>query len=115
MCWLIVPRVIHQRALGSNSEAFDLSLFLMGALGQPSGALITRWRANRDLKICRPWTDWYNLAIGLAFGLGAFFVVTLVAPVGSAGNGARLRSAVVVPFALGSIIDYSTFLGGPSP
>jgi hypothetical protein len=100
MCWLIVPRVIHQRVLGLNSEAFDLSLFLMGALGQPIGALITRWLANCDLKICRLWTGWYNLAIGLTFGLGGFFVVKLVAPVGIAGNSARLRSAVVVPFVL---------------
>ena len=116
MCWLIVPRVIYQRALGLNSEAFDLSLFLMGALGPTIGALITRWLANRDLKICRLWTGWYNLAIGLAFGLGAFFVVTLVAP---------SASLVMAPvYALSGrpflhwapyAINYSTFLGGPLP
>ena len=63
-----------------KAESYSVLLFLTGAFGPTVAALITRWLTDRDLKICHTWTGWGSLATGLVFGLGAFFVVTLLAP-----------------------------------
>jgi len=110
--WLGVAALIPD----SKAETFGQLVFLAGAFGPTIGALVTRWLTHRDLKICRVWTGWYNLAMGLAFGLCAFFVVTLVVPsaaIAKAPLYAMRWSALLhwAPYA----INYSTLLGGPLP
>lgn len=110
--WLGVAALI----LDSKAETFGQPVFLAGAFGPTAAALITRWITHRDLKICRLWTGWSNLAVGLLFGLIAFFIVTVVAP-----------SATIVKAPLNALrwssllhwstyaFNYSTLLGGPVP
>ena len=113
-CFLVVPRLICRMTLGADFDTYDLILILTGACGPTVAALIIRWLADRDLKICRVWTGWRSLATGLACGLGAFFVVTLLAP------SAALVKAPVYALHWPALlhwstygINYSTFLGGP--
>jgi uncharacterized protein len=54
----------------NKTESYGELLVITGAFGPTVAALIARWLAHRDLKICRVWTGWYSLATGLAFGLG---------------------------------------------
>jgi CAAX protease family protein len=110
--WLGVAALIPD----NKAESFGEPLFLAGAFGPTVAALITRWLANRDLKICRVWTGWGSLATGLVFGLGAFFVVTLVAP------SAAIAKAPVYALHWSLLLhwgtyafNYSTLLGGPVP
>jgi membrane protease YdiL (CAAX protease family) len=108
--WLGLPRFVPD----DKAETLGELLFLAGAFGPTVGALITRWLSHRDLRICRVWTGWYSLAAGLAFGLAAFFVATLLVP-----PAAVVKAPVYVlhwssllhwgPYA----INYSTFFGGP--
>ncbi len=110
--WLGVAALIPDNKAGTFGEP----IFLAGAFGPTVAALITRWLTNRGLKICRVWTGWGTLATGLAFGLGAFFVVTLLAPsaaIAKAPVSALHWSSLLhwAPYA----INYSTFLGGPLP
>ncbi len=100
----------------NKADTFGVPLFLTGAFGPTVAALITRWLTNRDVKICRVWTGWANLGKGLAFGVGAFFVVTLLAP------SAALVKAPVSALHWSSLLhwstyafNYSTLLGGPVP
>jgi uncharacterized protein len=110
--WLGVAALIPD----NNAEIFGEPVFLAGAFGPTVAALVTRWLTDRDWKICRLWTGWYNLACGLAFGLGAFFVVALVLPSVSlvkAPAGALQWSSLLhwSTYAF----NYSTALGGPLP
>ncbi len=99
-----------------KAESYGVLLFLTGAFGPTVAALITRWLTDRDLKICHTWTGWGSLATGLVFGLGAFFVVTLLAP------SAAIVKAPVYALHWASLLhwstyafNYSTLLGGPVP
>jgi membrane protease YdiL (CAAX protease family) len=108
--WLGVASLIPD----NQAERFGELLILTGAFGPTVAALVTRWLTHRDLKICRIWTGWSSLAVGLSLGLGAFFVVTLVAP------SVSLVRAPVSALHWSSLlhwstygVNYSTFLGGP--
>jgi membrane protease YdiL (CAAX protease family) len=110
--WLGVPRFVPDE----KAESYGELLFLTGAFGPTVAALITRWLAARDLKICRFWTGWPSLATGLAFGLTGFFVTTILAP------SAAVARAPVYALHWSSLLhwstygfNYSTFLGGPVP
>jgi membrane protease YdiL (CAAX protease family) len=112
--WLVVPRITDHFAPKFSSDAFDISIFIVGAFGPTAAALITRWLTHRDLKICLLWTGWRSLLLGLGVGLAAFFAVTVLAP-----------SLVLVKAPWNAIhwsalahwntyvINYSTLLGGP--
>jgi uncharacterized protein len=100
----------------NKAEWYGELLVTTGAFGPTVAALITRWLAHRDLKICRVWTRWYSLATGLAFGLGAFFIVTVLIP------SAAIAKAPVYALHWSSLLhwstyafNYSTLLGGPLP
>jgi uncharacterized protein len=100
----------------NKAEWYGELLVTTGAFGPTVAALITRWLAHRDLKICRVWTGWYSLATGLAFGLGAFFIVTVLIP------SAAIAKAPVYALHWSSLLhwstyafNYSTLLGGPLP
>jgi uncharacterized protein len=100
----------------NKAESYGELLVISGAFGPTVAALITRCLADRDLKICRVWTGWSSLTAGLLFGLGAFFVVTLLAP------SAAMANAPVSALHWSSLsrwsayaFDYSTLLGGPVP
>ena len=100
----------------NKAESYGEALVITGAFGPTMAALITRWLADRDLKICRVRTGWSNLAAGLAFGLGAFFVVTVLAP------SVAIAKEPVYALHWSSLlhlstyaINYSTLLGGPLP
>jgi uncharacterized protein len=100
----------------NKAESYGELLVITGAFGPTVAALITRWLAHRDLKICRVWTGWYSLATGLAFGLGAFFIVTVLIP------SAAIAKAPVYALHWSSLLhwstyafNYSTLLGGPLP
>jgi membrane protease YdiL (CAAX protease family) len=110
--WLGVAALIPD----NKGEIFGEPIFLAGAFGPTVAALITRWLAHRDLKICRLWTGWYNLAIGIAFGLCAFFFVALVVPSASIVRAPiyALRWSALLHWAPYAI-NYSTLLGGPLP
>jgi uncharacterized protein len=108
--WLGVAGLIPD----NRAESFGELLIITGAFGPTVAALVTNWLAKRNLNICRVWTGWRNLAIGLVCGLAAFFVVTLLAP------SASLVNAPVYALHWSSLlrwstygINYSTFLGGP--
>lgn len=108
--WLFLPRFLPDNKADTYGEA----LFLAGAFGPTVAALIVRWLTDRDFKICRVWSGWSSLAAGLAFGLGAFFLVTLVVP------SAAIAKAPVYSLHWTSLlhwstyaVNYSTFLGGP--
>jgi membrane protease YdiL (CAAX protease family) len=108
--WLGVGSLIPD----NKAEQFGELLVLTGAFGPTLAALITRWLTDRDLNICRVWTGWRSLGTGLAFGLTAFFVSTLVVP------SASLVKAPIYALHWSSLlhwstygINYSTFLGGP--
>jgi membrane protease YdiL (CAAX protease family) len=97
-----------------KAESYGTLLVVGGGFGPMVAALVTRWLSDRDLKICRVWTGWSSLGKGLAFGLFAFFVVTLLAP--SAG----IVRAPVDALRWSSLlhwstyaINLSTFIGGP--
>jgi membrane protease YdiL (CAAX protease family) len=112
-CWLIIPRIVGHRPLELN-EAFEIILFLIGACGPLVSALVTRWLAYRDLRICRVWTGWKSLAAGLAFGLIAFFVATVLSPTlalvkGSIGD---VHWPVLLQWSTYAV-NYSSFVGGP--
>jgi len=110
--WLCVPRFVPD----DKAESYGELLFLAGAFGPTVAALVTRWLAARDLKICHIWTGWRGLATGLGFGLTAFFVTTLLAPsaaVARAPAYALHWSSLLHWSTLG--FNYSTFLGGPVP
>jgi|CZKD01.1.fsa_nt_gi membrane protease YdiL (CAAX protease family) len=99
-----------------KAESYGELLVITGAFGPTVASLITRWLADRDLKICRVWTGWSSLATGLAFGLGAFFVVTVLTP------SAAIAKAPVSALHWSSLLhwstyafNYSTLLGGPVP
>jgi uncharacterized protein len=108
--WLGVGSLMPDNKAESHGEL----LVITGAFGPMVGALITRWLADRDLKICRVRTGWSSLAAGLAFGVGTFFVVTVLAP--------SVAIAKVPVYALhwSSLLhcstyafNYSTLLGAP--
>lgn len=110
--WLVVPRFVPD----NKAESYGELMFLTGAFGPTVAALITRWLAARDLKICRLWTGWSSLATGLAFCLTAFIVTTLLAP------SATMARAPIYALHWSSLLhwstygfNYSTFLGGPVP
>jgi len=110
--WLGVVALVPDNKV----ETYGVPLFLVGAFGPTVAALITRWLTDRDLRICRVWTGWRSLASGLAFGLTAFFVVTLLAP------SAAIAKAPVHALQWSSLlrwstygVNYSTLLGGPLP
>ena len=110
--WLGVGSVMPD----NKAESYGELLVITGAFGPTVAALITRWLAHRDLKICRVWTGWYSLATGLAFGLAAFFIVTVLIP------SATIAKAPVYALHWSSLlhwstyaINYSTLLGGPLP
>jgi len=110
--WLGLPRFIPD----DKADIYGELLFLAGVFGPTVAALISRWLAARDLKICRLWTGWSGLAKGLAFGLTAFIVATLLAP------SAALAKAPVYALHWSSLFhwstygfNYSTLLGGPLP
>ncbi len=110
--WLVLPRFVPD----NKAESYGELLFLSGAFGPTVAALITRWLAARDLKICRIWTGWPSLITGLGFGLAVFFVTTLVAPsaaVAAAPAFALHWSSLLHSSTYG--FNYSTFLGGPVP
>ena len=115
-CWLIVLVAIHQKVPGSNSDAFDISLFITGAFGPTLAALITRWLAYRDLKICFLWRGWRSFVIGLAVGLLCFLITVVVAPALALVKVPLLAlhwSALAHWSTYG--VNYSIFLGGPVP
>jgi uncharacterized protein len=100
----------------NKAEWYGELLVTTGAFGPTVAALITRWLAHRDLKICRVWTGWYSLATGLVFGLGAFFIVTVLIP------SAAIAKTPVHALHWSSLLhwstyafNYSTLLGGPLP
>jgi membrane protease YdiL (CAAX protease family) len=100
----------------NKAESYGELLVITGAFGPTVAALITRWLAHRDLKICRVWPGWGSLATGLAFGLGAFFIVTVLTP------SAAIAKAPVYALHWSSLLhwstyafNYSTLLGGPVP
>ncbi len=108
--WLVLPRFIPD----NKAETFGEAIFLAGAFGPTVAALITRWLTDGDFKICRAWTGWGSLAAGLAFGLGAFFVTTLLAP------SSAIAKAPIYSLHWSSLlhwstyaINFSTFFGGP--
>jgi uncharacterized protein len=110
--WLGVAALIPD----NKAETFGEPLFLTGAFGPTVAALITRWLTDRDLKICHIFTGWSSLSTGLVFGLGAFFVVTVLTP------SAAIAKAPVSALHWSSLLhwstyalNYSTFLGGPVP
>jgi membrane protease YdiL (CAAX protease family) len=86
----------------------------VGAFGPSIGALVTRWLSEGDLRICRVWTGWGALLIGLAVGVAGFFVSAVVAP-----------ALLLVKVPLSGLnwialthwstyaVNYSTFVGGP--
>jgi len=100
--------------LPTKVEAVLEGAFMMSAFGPTVGALFTNWLACRSLRICRLWTGWRSLTLGLAYGLSAFVFVTLILPT---------RAIVRAPFdawhwkALLHIgtygINFSSFFGGP--
>jgi membrane protease YdiL (CAAX protease family) len=108
--WLALPRFIPD----NKAESFGELLIITGAFGPTVAALITRWLTDRDLKICRVWTGWYSLAAGLSFGLGAFFVTTLLATSVAQAKAPmhELHWSSLMHWSTYGI-NYSTFLGGP--
>jgi hypothetical protein len=82
-----------------KAESYGILAFVTGAFGPTVAAFITRWLADRDLKICRVWTDWSSLhwsGVWLGRALRGYSPDT----VGSDRKGAYLCSAVVLAFAL---------------
>ena len=108
--WLGVASLIPD----NKAEQFGELLIIMGAFGPTVAALATRWLSDRDLNICRVWTGWSSLAVGLGFGLGAFFVVTVVAPSLSLVRApvSGLHWSLLLRWSTYGF-NYSTFLGGP--
>lgn len=112
--WLLMSRIVPAGNISPGYEMFLESLFAAAAFGPTVAALVTSWLAYRNLKICRIWTGWRSLILGLGFGLSAFFVATLVAP-----NYAILRSPLSAwqwPALLHWStygINFSFFFGGP--
>jgi len=112
--WLVVPRIVQHSPFSAITDGFGVALIVVGACGPTVGALATRWLAEGDLRICRVWTGWGTLLVGLAVGLAGFFVATVAAPA---------LTLVKVPLsglnwsALMNwstyAVNYSTFLGGP--
>ncbi len=112
--WLVIPRIVQHSSLSGVTEALGVPLIIAGAFGPSIGALVTRWLTEGDLRICRVWTGWGALLVGLALGLAGFFVVTVVVPA---------LSLVKVPLSglnwsallhwSTYAVNYSTFLGGP--
>ena len=110
--WLVLPRFVPD----DKAESYGELIIIAGAFGPTVAGLITRWLAARDLKICGLWTGWSSLAAGLAFGLTAFIVTTLVAP------SASVAKSPVCALHWSSLLhwstygfNYSTLLGGPVP
>lgn len=97
-----------------NSDAFDISIFIAGAFGPTIAAFITRWFAHRDLRICRLWTGWRSLLVGLGVGLLAFFVATVFAPnvILVKAPWSALHWPALAHWSTYAI-NYSTLLGGP--
>jgi len=88
--------------------------FFAGAFGPTVAALTTSWLAYRSLRVCRIWTGWRNLVMGLGFGLAAFFLTTVALSsrmVVHAPFPAMHWSALLHWSTYG--INYSTWLGGP--
>ena len=112
--WLVVPRVVTHFALGWESDAFDIGFIMVGACGPTVAALVTRWLAYRDFRICPLWTGWSKMLTGLVFGLAGFFAATVAVPaiaLVKAPIYALHWSALLHWSVYG--INYSTFLGGP--
>lgn len=100
--------------LPAKIEILLEGVFTISAFGPTVGALITNWLAHRSLKICRLWTGWRALGLGLAFGLPAFVMVTLVLPTAAmvkAPLHAWHGSALLHWSTYG--INFSFFFGGP--
>jgi len=102
--------------LGAKADAAEITAFITGAFGPTVAALITRWLAHRDLKICLLWTGSRPTLVGLSVGLAAFFIATLVAPTGAIVRAPiyALHWAALLHWGTYGI-NYSTFLGGPVP
>ena len=110
--WLGVASLVPD----NKAETFGEQLFLAGAFGPTVAALVTRWMSHRDLQICHIWTGWRSLATGLAFGLAAFFVATILAPSVALVRAPfyALRWSALLHWSTYGF-NYSTFLGGPLP
>jgi uncharacterized protein len=113
--WLIVPRLLLHREL-TFEETVDLVIFLVGAGGPLVAALITRWIAYRDFKICQVWNGWSNLISGLVVGISAFFVATVLAPTIALVRAplAQIHWSTLLQWSTYAV-NYSLFLGGPVP
>ena len=78
MLWLVMAKIVPEGNISPRFEMFLEGLFAFSAFGPTVAALATNWLAHRSLKICRLWTGWRNLIQGLAIGLVAFVLVTLI-------------------------------------
>jgi uncharacterized protein len=100
--------------LGSDSDAFEISLFIIGAFGPTVAALATQWLSHRDARIYRFRTGLRPMFAGLALGSAGFFIATVVGPALSLAK-APLHDLNWSPLLHWSTyaVNYSTFLGGP--
>lgn len=89
-------------------------IFIAGAFGPTVGALITSWLTYRSLRICRIWTGWRHLLMGLGFGVIAFFLtaVALSSRMLVRAPFAALHWSALLHWSTYGI-NYSTWLGGP--
>lgn len=112
--WLVMARSVPDGDLPPRLEIFFEGLFAAAASGPTVAALATSWLVYGNLKICRLWTGWPSLLQGLAFGLSAFILVTLIAPTGAvvkASLGAWHWSMLLH---WGTYqVNFSSFFGGP--
>jgi uncharacterized protein len=100
--------------LPAKVEILLEGVFAISAFAPTVGALITNWLAQRNLRICHLWTGWRSLSLGLAFGLPAFLVATLVLPTAAVVNAplhAWHWSSLLHWSTYG--INFSFFFGGP--
>ena len=111
--WLAIPRLVRQSTLGSNFDAFQIAVIVVGAFGPTVAALITQWLARRNLRICSLWTGWRTVG-GLMAGLAMLFMVTVFAPAVALVNASwrALHWGALLHWSTYAV-NYSTFIGGP--
>jgi len=112
--WILMARIVPDGNVSPRYEMFLENLFMMSAFGPTVAALATQWLGHRNLKICKFWTGWRGLIQGLAFGLSAFAIVTIIAPTRAmvqAPLSAWHWSTLLHVSTYG--INISTFFGGP--
>jgi len=85
-----------------------------GAFSPTVAALITQWLLERNLRICRLYSSWQRLLLGLVAGFAMMILAFVVFPaiVLAKGSPRELHwAALFTPAVYG--VSWSTFLGGP--